>query len=367
MVFCALLLQEILTESGAKELQSFSSRDSLVAVYYDRGVDVRSVSAAGADFLIVAPRDLESLAETELRIAAWVHGTEDGAPSLRDFYAKVPVRRWAAIDGRPIAWVQAAASFDIESSRRDFRGRVPYLVVEESLETIPVDRRFVRGQGPRDLDVVSVGPGREEDSYGRSWYVALKLQPPMIAIEEWSEDLVEKARMYVQKYRKKEEIPRPQGKWTKEKRIGFNLKYLPQELGLAPIATEDGPFEIVEMVGLRVLTTKKNLTSEWRYVHFDADDSYGGYFERRSYLVEVEYLDSGSGSFALEYDSADRTSEGRTKRAGEKKFEASGNWKIAKFEVRDAFFSNRQRGGADLRLSVHGRGLAVRKVVIKPR
>ena len=52
------------------------------------------------------------------------------------------------------------------------------------------------------------------------------------------------------------------------------------------------------------------------------------------------------------------------KPAGTVRFTGSGEWRTETFQLPDAAFGNGQPGGSDFRLSVDGRGLAVRSVMV---
>ncbi len=421
LLLLSILLQDAagphvpLTEEGAREIRSLGSSDNLVAAYYfyrrfgdtpeGHRRQLEEMKSIGIDIVLVAPSSLDGLGklaeglEEVPKIGLFLDAADLAADAaslaIRNFYSVVPPRLWAAIDGRPLLWLSAAgkeregSAFGRVSDRlrEDFRGRTPFLVADESWSEISADRRFAWGAsrtGPRDVDVIAVGPGADPTSYTRAWYVALKTHPKMIAIESWNgfpegseiyetkehgRNKLTMTRQYIEKYRRKEVIPNPRGKWTGQKRVGYNLKYNPHDLGLVPVPNDDGLYAIVATPGLEMLTTKKNALGDRRCLYFTVDDSFS-FWERRSFEVQVEYLDVGSGAFGLEYDSADPSKVGKERRyksAGEREFGGNGDWKVAHFALPDAYFANRQKGGADFRLTVRGRGLTIRWILVRPK
>lgn len=338
MLLLVLALQDpLLTEDGARRIRSFSGDTRLV---------VGPATLAGVDFALEE-------SSGDLRVAP-LSGGDYGA--VRAFFARHAPERWAAIDGRPVVWLRPAvrelAPDFVERFRADFRGRAPFLVADFEAPKIPAERRYSRNAGPRDLDVMVVNSARD-------WSAVSRGRPPMVWIEGEADP---KIAGFLEKYRKGEPIPAPAGMWGGQKRIAYNLKYDPIVNGLAPV----GPYELVETAGLKLISTK-GAGAETRNLYFDADDSYA-YWEKRSVIVEVDYLDAGSGSFALEYDSADAKLDPPArwhKKAADVPFRGTGGIATAKFELRDAFFANRQAGGADFRLTVRGRGIAIRRVLVK--
>lgn len=324
---------------------------------------------------------------------------------LRAFYSRVPPRAWALADGRPIAWLlppPPGTKFDKglaealnERAKGDFGGRTLFWVADVSWDGLPADRTFAWGAahaGPRELPVVSVGPGcakpaRPRDDgkfYERSWYVTLRLEPRWVAIETWNgaaegTDVAESAehkRKYLEatehrlrRFRLGEKAPLPKGPWTGAAKALYSAKYNPHEQGLRPVEGPEGAFDYIQLRGIAMLASKENKAGARRTLCFDVDDSFS-FFERRSFEVEVEFLDSGEGAFSLEYDAWDKAlapAARAAKLAGERRFTATGDWRTEKFDLPDARFGNLQPGGSDFRLVTEKRGIAVRRVAVTPR
>jgi len=98
-------------------------------------------------------------------------------------------------------------------------------------------------------------------------------------------------------------------------------------------------------------------------VHFQVDDSF--LFQEtdgRDVTVEVEYLDSSTGTFSLIYDSLSQADQS----SSPVPLTGSGKWRTHRFELADARFGNHQNGANDFRLEKSSGALTVRRVrVIK--
>jgi hypothetical protein len=394
---------------------SFAKDQRLAATYYysgpetrhaaeflemgKAGVEIALVSfqggAEGLDPLVAALDGLERDAKARPRLAVFFQPgpTLDFTPADQ-FYARVPKRHWAMIDGRPLVWLAPAPAGPVPD-RAAFAGKIgrlaraPYLVAEISWTEAPADRTYAWG-GTRgfavDLPVVSVGPGTRNRGdgtfYERSWYKAIRLEPRLVAIESWNgaadgvsetperkRKYLDATRRYVRDFKVNEKIVLPKGKWTPATQVAYSAVYTPHDQGLRPVAVEDGIFDEVRLRGFDGLTTKENKKGSVRRLCFDVDDSFC-YYEKRAFEVAVEFLDLGEGSFSLEYDSGDRTlpAEQRVvKSAGVARFTGSGEWRTESFQLPDAVFGNGQPGGSDFRISVDQRGITVRSVIVLHR
>jgi hypothetical protein len=392
---------------------SFGKEARLVAAYYrfgeplpDRDAlkrELREMGKAGVDVCLPVgltgpARALlaEALAELEKepadapRAGLVLEASDDPARALAAFREAVPARHRADVDGRPLVWLAPLPPGTRPPER--FRERLgpAFVVAEVSWNDAGAERGYAWGaqEGtPRELSVVSVGPGRERDEgrfYDRAWFVALRLEPRMVAIESWNgwpegsgvaeapahgRKYLEATARYVRKFKLNEKMTLPRGKWTGASKALFTLKYNPHEQGLRPVPHEEGRFESIQLRGIAVLSTKANPAGDRRCLSFDVDDSFC-FFEKRSFEIEIEFLDAGEGTFRVEYDSGDRSlaPDARPFRsAGEKAFGGTGEWRTEKLDLPDALFGNRQPGGADVRIVLEKRGIAVRRVAILPR
>jgi hypothetical protein len=394
---------------------SFSPDQRLTAAYYYSGsaarpaADALEMGKAGVEIavvpfhgdaksldpLIAALDDLEKDRKSRPRLAPLVQpGATPDLSAADEFYARVPKRHWAQIDGRPVVWLAPAprgaavdrAAMAAAISRLQ---RPPFLVAESSWKDAPADRSYASGAMRGfaiDLPVVTVGPGSADRDdgkiYERQWYKAIRLEPRLVVIESWNGaadgvcETPERKRKYldltqrfVRDFKVNEKFALPKGKFTAEKHVAWTIAYNPHEQGLKPVAVEDGLFEEVRLRGFEALSSKENKKGTQRRICFDVDDSFC-FFEKRAFEIVVEFFDAGEGSFSLEYDSADRTlpAEQRVvKSAGQVRFTNTGEWRMESFTISDAVFGNGQPGGADFRLSTDKRGLSLRTVMVQRR
>lgn len=400
LALALLLLQD--------EAPAFGKDQRLTAAIYHSASDVRhdaellEMGKAGVEIALVPfqgpPESLDPLIaaldglEKEKRktpqLAPLIQpGASSDLSAADAFFAKVPARHAAQIDGRPLVWLAPApegAALDPAAIGR--LRRPPYLVAEVSWKGAPADRSWGSGRlrgFALDLPVVSVSPGsgnREEGRvYERHWYKAVKLEARMVLIESWNgaadgvSETTERKRKYldltrrfIRDYKVNEKPILTKTKWASEAKVGYTVAYTPNEQGLRALPLEDAPVELVRLRGFEALTTKEHKKSPQRRMCFDVDDSFS-YYDKRAFDVAVEYFDSGEGSFSLEYDSADKTlpAEQRVaKSAGTATFTGSGDWRSHLFTLPDAMFGNGQPGGSDFRLVIDKRGLAVRAVLV---
>ncbi|MBV8880223.1 MAG: hypothetical protein JO332_09685 [Planctomycetaceae bacterium] len=389
------------------EAPSFSKDGRVTAAYYyllpgakpetdflemeKAGIDVALVDFAGdpqaLDPLVAALDALVKQKKETPRLGVYLKpGAKVDLGAADAFYDRVPKRHAARVDGRLLLWLgPAPANADgLDEAVQRLR-EPPFLVAEVSWKGKP-DRSYALGalRGfALDLPVVSVSPGtldREDGkTYERNWYKAVRLEPRMVVLESWNgaadgvAETPERKRKYLdlthrftRDYKVNEKIVLPKGKWTAATQVAYTSVYNPHEEGLKPVATEEGLFDTVKLRGFEGLSTKENKKGPVRRLCFDVDDSFC-YFETRSFMVAVEFLDLGEGAFSLEYDSGDRTlpAEQRVvKSAGSVRYSGTGSWKTETFRLPDAAFGNGQPGGSDFRLSIENRGLAVRSVMV---
>lgn len=94
------------------------------------------------------------------------------------------------------------------------------------------------------------------------------------------------------------------------------------------------------------------------YFYFDASDQFAFQGSRRELYVTIDYYDTGAGSLGLEYDSDTGDDlAAKYKSGGTVPLSGVNEWKQHMFHVTDAYFGNRQNGGADFRIAKHGGGV----------
>jgi hypothetical protein len=390
LVAASLLVQE--------EPRSRAPADRLTFVHYAPGPepvrDVAALGRAGFDVALVRWREgldlaplvaaLEIVARSgaeppllapAVDVAPGADPASAAGSAIRAFDGAVPARRRAHVDGRPLLWLLPAPPGAAPPDLSAFR---PWLVADASWAGLAADRAVRHGAGPRDDGVISVPGGGDDAAHEKAWFAALRLESPWVAVESWEAIVAQPERgkqrlesldRLLRKFKLREKNALPKGKWTGAAKALFTMKYNPREQGLRPVPAADGAFDAVQLRGLAVLASKENPLGPRRTLGFDVDDSFH-YHERRSFELTVEFLDLGEGTFRVEYDSADRKlplPERERRPAGEGRFEGTGEWKEARFDLPDALFGNHLEGGADLRLVLDGRGIVVRRVALLPR
>jgi len=172
---------------GQDDASTFTSEQRLTAAYYTLSPDARpavdalEMGKAGVEIALVAFQgdakaldpliavldDLEKDHKSRPRLAPLVQpGATPDLSAADEFYARVPKRHWAQIDGRPVVWLAPAprgaavdrAPMAAAISRLQ---RPPYLVAETSWKDAPADRSYALGATRGftiDLPVVSAGP-----------------------------------------------------------------------------------------------------------------------------------------------------------------------------------------------------------------
>ena len=130
--------------------------------------------------------------------------------------------------------------------------------------------------------------------------------------------------------------------------LANTLYYVPTTSGDGSYVTASGNDRVIPATRYMYL----RLNDGWLY------DSNAG-VDSAAY-VDITYLDSGTASFALHYDSAanayENVSIARTN---------TGLWKTVTCTLTNAKFANRQNNTSDLRISAGSAGLTVRKVAVR--
>jgi hypothetical protein len=332
------------------------------------GVDVALVSAPPAGFADL----LEKAGDDRPLLAPYLDG-EAPVDALRLFLERVPPRFRARLDDRLLAFLgpapESGRGVPVEGFKAAAPGEPLDLVVDVTWTEGPGERRWRSGGPPEDRTAVTVCAGKDLADYEKAWYAALRLDARWVVIQSWDHALAESTARHARKLRIKERTTLPKGKWTGAAKALFSAKYPPHEQGLRPLSTDEGAVELVQLRGVAMLASKEAKKSPRRAVSFDVDDSFC-YFEKRSFTLVLEFLDLGQGSFRVEYDAADRklpTSERHLRSAGETAFTGTGEWREVSIDLPDAIFGNGQPGGGDFRLTLEGRGIALRRVALSPR
>ena len=333
----------------------------------------------------------------------WFYGT------IRDCFSLIPPKHRATIDGRPLVLLYASAfaknvDEDLfpamrEMFHKDF-GTDLFLVKMRGWPG-EADSEYQWGGAinPQILDTAGIGPGYDHSAvpnrsplvrnrddgrfYRYGWQKLLDVpsnqRPWLVHLETWNElhegteicETKEYGRQYVELTRRFADVfharknlvpgdrlkPIPSVSATPRKSDGLSLHMNPEG---------DGVAEVIEVDGTEAWQTRPNRHSSGRYLYFDADYVFL-YDGDEPLVVTVEYLDSGSATISLDYDSADPTAVGiarRFRRAGSVDLSDSGVWKKARFELPHARFAG-QANGADFRFSSTAGDLTIRRVVVE--
>lgn len=130
------------------------------------------------------------------------------------------------------------------------------------------------------------------------------------------------------------------------------------EKGLRPIPYEDGPIRVESVASRRAVVSRGEGRN--RYVYLGVHDGFPA-GEPENLVVEVTYLDSGTGRFAVHYNGT----ESAYRATAPVKVGESGAWKTASVRLEGAQLANQQNACADLRLEHGGGTLAVSKILIR--
>lgn len=356
----------------------------------EAGIDVALCEFAGKDEAVGAlVKALEDAAKDGKRIPRVAPVVADPAASA-SFLKSVPKPHQATTGGRALVWLLPSK----DANPAAFESAELFTVGHPAWKPHLVAELGGVLTGPRDLQAVTLGPGYNDGKllrarneglwYERSWYVALKVRPRLVAIESWNRydegsticptkehgrDFLAKTRKFAETFRKGEEIPRPKGRYSSAVGVSYHLKFDPPDAGLRPVGSPATPFEVVTLAGQTLLIAKPVKESDTRILAFDVDDSYA-FYERREYEVQIQVMDRGPGQLVLEYDAATPAGgeKDRTRRAAAPYFFTnSGEWATATFKLPEAAFANRQEGESDLRLVRKGGGLSIRWIQIRAK
>jgi serine/threonine-protein kinase len=149
--------------------------------------------------------------------------------------------------------------------------------------------------------------------------------------------------------------------------VSIDLGSRNEQLGLRQVVNDGDGITRGEAIGGREARVTLFNGSGGRYFYFDVDHRFI-FAEETHVLVTVEYFDQGSFTFGLNYDavgSASNLEEVVFKWSQEVTLRNSGEWKTATFELRDAYFGNRQHiSAADFRIATDENDLYINRVTV---
>jgi hypothetical protein len=326
--------------------------------------------------------------------------------TVRDFYSAIPPRHWAMIDDKPIVLLYAAAfaknhdqgfvDFTKAQFKQDFGGHEPYLALQDSWQAKGDNVCAWGGAlGLRNPGIGELGPGYDDTAvYGRkpliakrdggrfyetNWLRFLRRPSNFVIIETWSEfhegteicESKEYGRQYLELTRKYAGLfkrgwmpPWPKGAFTGAQAVSAAPGGQNEARGLRLVPCEDGA-PVVQGTNGQASWLAKTLPGRSAYVYFKVDDSFK-WGRSMNATVTVEYLDAAPGLLGVEFDGEDLTApqRGAYNHTEKVALKGDGQWRTAKFKLRDAHFTGAQNGGADFRLVAEAPEFAVRKVTL---
>jgi hypothetical protein len=337
--------------------------------------------------------------------------TDDGKrwfyASIRDFFSMIPPRLWALIDGRPIvvlysasfarAHNQSCIDFVKSEFPRQFGGRVPYIIREVSWR-VQADNVYAWGGAvrPNILGVAEIGPGYDHSAvpgreplvvpreggrfYEQAWQKTLRRSPRIVILETWNEfhegtniaesrehgrHYINLTRKYVNLFKSNAPAPVAHGPFHEARSVAISLGATNREQGIKQVESEDGNTEPAVAGGQSYRQSRAGRTGG-QYIYFQIDDSFK-WARSMDVGVNVDYFDSDSGSFTIQYDSNDQgaTLDGAYKDCAERVFlRGSNSWKTARFTLNQSRFEGAQNAGSDFRIAVDAPDFRVRQVKV---
>lgn len=325
--------------------------------------------------------------------------------TIRDFFSMLPPRHWAMIDGKPMVLLyssgfarkhdQSCVDYLMEQFPKDFGGRVPYLVRQNSWQ-VKADNTVAWGGalGLLNPGVASLGPGYDHSAvpgraplivdrrggkfYEEQWLKFLRRPSNIVTLETWNEfhegtdiceskeygrQFIELTKKYTSLFKQGYQPPWPKGAYDKAKAVAIQLGEKNREQGLKQVENEDGVTASVKLAGAEARASRRNPTGG-TYMYFVVDDSFKAPGKMRL-VLEVEYYDAAAGALGLEFDGSDPAAPfgGAYTRAPETiQLDGGKTWKTARFSLSDARLLNSQNKGADFRLVIQAPELVVRQV-----
>jgi hypothetical protein len=313
--------------------------------------------------------------------------------TVRDLFSCIQPKHWAMMEGKPIVllyapafakkWDQGFVDYTKAEFRKEFGGRVPWLV--------PQDAWGVQGDNTcawggalafKNPGIGEIGPGydhsavpgrgrlvREREGgkfYEESWLKFLRRPSNFVMIETWNEfhegtDIAESkeyGRHYIELTRKYSELFKkgwkpawPKGSFNKAKLISAAAGDANTNQGLTLVAAEDGQTSVQEIQNRKGWFGQPFKNGHSIYIYFRVDDSFkaDGVMNAK---VEIEYFDAAPGHLGLEFDGSDANAPFRSAYSHSEKIPLIGDkrWKTATFKLNAARFLNSQNAGADFRI-----------------
>ncbi len=324
--------------------------------------------------------------------------------TVRDFFATIPPKHWAQIDGRPIVSLYGAsfarahdATLTADLNRRfaaEFVGRTPFLIREISW-AIPADAVYAWGGAvsPRLLDVAAIGPGYDDSAvlgrtplvvsrqggafYETAWRRVLRRGPKLVVLETWNEfhegtDIAESresGRQYIDLTRRYVDRfkaglgpePRP-GRFSAARSVSIGFGPGGDDaMGLTRLDPGDG--RTVERIDGRAPAAGSG--PRFLYVAADASFLDAGV---SGLTLHVTFRDVAPGRLTVQYDGSDPAAPfagAYSPSPDVVTLTGSGALRTARFRLPGARLTGAQNDGADLRLAIEAPDLVVRRLTLE--
>lgn len=395
------------------EIQLSGGRPPKIAMFYDTST------------LLLSTRGEDGGGALDLRTE---RGFRIFCDTIIRFYEQIPERMRFDFDRHLVIVLYSSfgAAHDIDfldrvevELRTKLKKRV-YLIAEESWK-VRADARYRWGaalSGPTGDSVVRVvGPGYNDTAvpgrstpirsredgrfYLWSWNQVLMDQPTLVFIETWNEfhegtgiapskefgtkylDITRRSILRLKnrmmpdstnpvRLTHPDPTPRPDEGWWKPEEpgqttVGFSAANADGDRGkgLRLGRTEDGEFKFEYLADRSVVTTAGKGRST-AYLYFGIADEFAR-SSSKSFEIEIEFIDGGQGSIALQYDSWDARAVLKGAYKSTPSFERRGLPRTGQlvFTLPDARFANRQNGGCDFRLVASGDELSIGRVTVR--
>jgi uncharacterized protein (TIGR03437 family) len=308
---------------------------------------------------------------------------------IHTFFANVPPQFWATIDGRPILVLYGAASpflsgydqstidYIAQQFKQDF-GTTPYIIRHSSWFGVTTDAAWPSTTYNATFmgDVGSVGPGEDNysaiavektivrdrncgDLYQAHWDQVVAHGARLVLIWDWNELFegsgISATREYGRRYI--DQTARNVARW---KSAADPPPYSPPATvwaSMGPIFYSSGVYTPLNNGGAAWVATQISghdalyPDHSWPsyYIYLAADERFLP-TRPAGVWVAVEYLDTGTTPWRLEYDGVKGTFW-PTAAVGSQN---TGQWKVATFSLPDALFEKRENPSTDLRIDDSG-------------
>jgi len=309
---------------------------------------------------------------------------------IHTFFANVPQQFWAMIDGRPIivlyggvnfitAYDQTSIDYVTQHFQQDF-GTTPYIIRHGTWFGVSTDATYYGWPTTYSAtfagDVASVGPGHNNyaviaqekrpivvdrncgDLYQQDWDQVITRGARLVLIENWNE-LFEGAGISATKEYGRRYIDQTATNVARWKSSPSPASSPPSSAwaSLGPIPYQAGLYTPLNFGGAAWVATQIDghdafyPDHSWPsyYIYLAIDDRFLA-SRPASVWVTVEYLDSGSTPWRLEYDGVNGPFSATALSAAQN----TGQWKLATFHLTDALFDKRETPNTDLRIDDFG-------------